>query len=97
MRKIIFAAVLMLPLSAQAEEKYEFCEAVAKLVETIAHNYQLGVSLSDTLAVSKTEAIRAVVVDIYSGPRFQTPDNQEREIARLRNGAHVQCLQQLKS
>ena len=81
---------------ASADDKT--CSRAAKVAEHLMMARQRGVSLEDALeALSSYPAsahkfVRALVMDAYSVPRFNSPEYQQRAIGEFRDEAHLACL-----
>lgn len=97
MKKILVFVTMALAgcAPAKAEDHEEFCESYANLAESIMTSRQLGMSLSDLLAVTSDELsglTRPLILAAYKRSRFSTESYRAEIIADFRNEAHVTCL-----
>lgn len=97
MKKTMLVAALLLAgcAPAIAEDHEKFCESYANLAESIMTSRQLGMSLSDLLAVTSDELsgiTRPLIMDAYEKGQFSTETYKAKAIAEFRNKAHVTCL-----
>jgi hypothetical protein len=79
-------------------QRSERCASVGMLAEVIMTGRQQGVSLAASLeAVGDDSSIsalaRAMVLEAFSRPRYQTRPVQQNEIADFRDRMHLICLQ----
>lgn len=73
----------------------ERCRLIAMNAEGIMTARQIGVPLSDILAVVNQSADplwRTLTLEAYSAPRYVSQTAQQRAVDDFRDGVHVLCL-----
>ncbi len=103
MKKRTLAAVLLLVLSIPAashaliqEERDDICEKVAGVAEKMQEANQSGVDIGVALSISKSRAVRALVIDAYSEPEYATKDYQLKAIRTFKTKVYLKCIKDLE-
>jgi hypothetical protein len=92
MKRLLFAAALLLFATPAHTEEMATCEDMANLIAQIADAHQKGVPLSKILEATGASKLQPVILDIYRAPRYSSTEMQEREIEWWRNAFHIGCL-----
>ncbi|RKG47245.1 hypothetical protein D7V64_17015, partial [Acinetobacter cumulans] len=81
------------------EEWLAICKSSTGAAKAIMTNRQKGVSMTDMMDKvvqpadpAIKDVARALVIDAYSRPRFDTPEFQQKSILDFENSAYLACL-----
>ncbi len=96
MRAIILAVTAMcLPAAANAQDQ-DPCAGWGSLAETIMTKRQIGITMSDMMAVAmkgeeNNTMLRSMIIDAYSAPMLTTKDAKIRQLRDFRNQQELNC------
>lgn len=100
MKKILIGLVLLVAVSAPAfadqggndHVKMHICGMIEELATAIMENRQLGVSLTQALAIAGDESSKRIVLDAYSQHAMQTPENAQRQRTEFGVKWAMECI-----
>lgn len=92
---VSLALALCAPAAAQ-QSLQDRCTSFGELAAEIMRGRQTGTVMSDAMAPAQTDSAidnitRALIVQAYEAPRFQSPDNQESAVTDFRNKTELAC------
>ncbi len=102
MKKLFFIVIMVMVTVATAHANDEVCEKQANLAAQIMEIRQMGLPMSDQLAVSARHPNSKAIFDemiiyAYSKPRFNTEKYRKDSISEFRNEVHFWCLKTLRN
>lgn len=81
------------------EEWMSICKSAAGAAKAITTNRQRGVAMTEMMdkVVRPAEPaikdiVKAFVIDAYSRPRYDTPENQQKSVLDFENSAYLTCV-----
>lgn len=81
------------------EEWMSICKSAAGAAKAIMTNRQRGVAMTEMMdkVVRPAEPaikdiVKAFVIDAYSRPRYDTPENQQKSVLDFENSAYLTCV-----
>jgi len=86
----LFFAVAQ-PALAGAEGEQHVCESMGELAYMVMELRQEGVPMSQTMQISDSELVKAIIVEAYNYPRFNTQEYKEKAAEDFRNEVEVEC------
>lgn len=100
MKKLLIGLALSVVMSAPAfaeqggsdHVKMYLCGAIEELAAVIMESRQLGVSLTQALAIAGDESSKRIVLDAYGQPAMQTPENALRQRTEFGVKWMLECI-----
>lgn len=100
MKKLLIGLVLSVAMSAPvfAEQggndhvKMHICGMIEELATAIMESRQLGVSLTQSLAIAGDESSKRIVLDAYDQPAMRTPENAQRQRTEFGVKWMLECI-----
>lgn len=100
-RKAIVLFVAVIPLCAQADERYDkLCELHSKSAKYIMEARQNGAPMSDAMKIASNgdsgpklkELMRSIVVSAYETPRFGSKQLKDSAVSEFENKVYLSCI-----
>jgi hypothetical protein len=95
MKKFIVIVMLLFSTTAFADE---VCESLRKVAEQIMKNRQIGVPINEMIEVADNnhpkvkEILKALIIDAYGSPKFNTPKVINEAVNEFGNKVYVDCV-----
>ena len=74
-----------------AEKEQNVCESMGELAYMVMELRQEGVPMSHVMQISDSELVKAIVVEAYDYPRFNSQEYKEKAADDFRNEVEVEC------
>lgn len=84
-----------LVLADESKDPVKNCTEFSELVELVAKVRYAGGELSSLLAKFDDESMRGIILAVYDEPRMRAKENQESQIANLKEDAFMACYKGL--
>lgn len=97
MRTYLIIASLFVHLSAFAQEKAG-CGSYGKLAETLMESRQIGMSMQKQMESAEKQSeplrsqVQSMLIMAYERPRYNSEENQRREIENFRDQIYLECI-----
>lgn len=91
----VVALIALFSAQAPAETAIEKCTAISSLAGTVELARQAGVTAAQVMGVAKPdfeEVMKIMVEESYGGPRYSTPQYQQRAITEAENRWFLLCM-----
>jgi hypothetical protein len=85
----LFFAVAQPTLAEEKEQNV--CESMGELAYMVMELRQEGVPMSQTMQISDSDLVKAIIVEAYDYPRFSTQEYKEKAADDFRNEVEVEC------
>lgn len=95
MKKLLISLVLSVVVIAPAVAEEPTCEAIERISALIMKNRQAGVSLTEALKYSDNKVLQSIVIDAYSQPAMQAPENALRQRTEFGVKWMLECIKNI--
>ena len=85
-----------LVLADEPKDPIKTCTEFSELVEYVAKIRYAGGELPSLLSSFDDKGMQEIILMVYNEPRMRAKENQEDQIARLKEDAFMACYQELK-